>query len=403
MAEERGYYQLEEQPAFKEQVERLLNSDEVRAEGSQFESLLLSMLNNIKAAYQKAGSVADGVGKPGGAASLDETGKVPANQIPDLSGQYETLRPMSLLESGTDLNTLTTPGTYGTAGSSVTASLINAPETTGYMSMTVRRAYSNAMLVQEYFIWTSSTTFSLYYRTKWNPSSDWAQWQQVYTSGDKPTAADISFSDGQTFQQKYDAGQLTGPAGPQGEQGPQGPKGDTGATGPQGPAGPTGPQGPKGDKGDTGARGATGPTGPAGESAYDAAKEGGFTGTESEFYSSLAAAVSGGLKLKTLTYSGSYDNAKTVNLGVNAVVCFISASMRNGGSYSGYTHIFGIITKGGGITGYAGADPEVRMASHNNTSGSAPSCYISGTNLVIGANYNLALSTTYTVYALYID
>ena len=191
MAEERGYYQLEEQPAFKEQVERLLNSDEVRAEGSQFESLLLSMLNNIKAAYQKAGSVADGVGKPGGAASLDETGKVPANQIPDLSGQYETLRPMSLLESGTDLNTLTTPGTYGTAGSSVTASLINAPETTGYMSMTVRRAYSNAMLVQEYFIWTSSTTFSLYYRTKWNSSSDWAQWQQVYTSGDKPTAEDI--------------------------------------------------------------------------------------------------------------------------------------------------------------------------------------------------------------------
>ena len=161
MAEERGYYQLEEQPPFIEQVERLLNYDEVRAEGSQFESQLLSMLHNIKAAYQKAGSVADGVGKPGGAASLDETGKVPANQIPDLSGQYETLRPMSLLESGTDLNTLTTPGTYGTAGSSVTASLINAPETTGYMSMTVRRAYSNAMLVQEYFIWTSSTTLSL--------------------------------------------------------------------------------------------------------------------------------------------------------------------------------------------------------------------------------------------------
>ena len=62
MAEERGYYQLEEQPEFKEQVERLLNSDEVRAEGSQFESLLLSMLNNTTAAYQKAGSVADEVG-----------------------------------------------------------------------------------------------------------------------------------------------------------------------------------------------------------------------------------------------------------------------------------------------------------------------------------------------------
>lgn len=62
MAEERGYYQLEEQPEFKEQVERLLNSDEVRAEGSQFESLLLSMLNNTKAAYQKAESAVNAVG-----------------------------------------------------------------------------------------------------------------------------------------------------------------------------------------------------------------------------------------------------------------------------------------------------------------------------------------------------
>ena len=104
-----------------------------------------------------------------------------------------------------------------------------------------------------------------------------------------------------------------GPKGDTGSQGPQGEKGDTGATGLQGPKGDTGPQGPKGDKGDTGdtgpkgpkgdtgatgATGATGPQGPKGDtgpagtdgqSAYDAAKAGGYTGTQANFYADLAA------------------------------------------------------------------------------------------------------------------
>lgn len=63
----------------------------------------------------------------------------------------------------------------------------------------------------------------------------------------------IKFADGQTLQQKYENGELTGP---------QGPKGDRGAVG---DVGPRGPQGIKGDKGDTGATGETGPQGPAGE------------------------------------------------------------------------------------------------------------------------------------------
>ena len=94
----------------------------------------------------------------------------------------------------------------------------------------------------------------------------------------------IEFADGETFQQKYDAGELTGP---QGEQGPQGAPGADGA---QGPAGENGGyytpavsdsgnltwtaskagmpsvaganiKGQKGDKGDPGAPGAQGPTG----------------------------------------------------------------------------------------------------------------------------------------------
>ena len=119
---------------------------------------------------------------------------------------------------------------------------------------------------------------------------------------DPLTSADaVTFTDGETFQQKYDSGKLRGTQGakgetgargangttftptvssagvlswsnngglnnptsvnikgPQGErgatgaQGPQGVKGDAGTQGPRGLQGATGPQGPKGDKGDTG-------------------------------------------------------------------------------------------------------------------------------------------------------
>ena len=57
------------------------------------------------------------------------------------------------------------------------------------------------------------------------------------------TAAGTVFSDGQTFQQKYDNGSLTGP---------QGPKGDTGEKGVTGPAGPAGADGAKGAPGPAG-------------------------------------------------------------------------------------------------------------------------------------------------------
>ena len=131
----------------------------------------------------------------------------------------------------------------------------------------------------------------------------------------------------------------TGAAGAQGEKGDKGEKGDTGAQGPQGEKGATGaqgptgeqgaqgPAGPQGDKGETGATGSagkdgttftpsvdangniswtndggkenpetrnirgekgnTGATGPAGKSAYAAAVEAGYTGTEATFYAAL--------------------------------------------------------------------------------------------------------------------
>ena len=93
-------------------------------------------------------------------------------------------------------------------------------------------------------------------------------------------------------------GALKGPKGDKGDTGdtgPQGPQGDKGDTGPQGPKGDTGETGPQGPKGDTGAQGDTGPQGPKGDtgadgkSAYASAQDGGYTGTEAQFNTDLAA------------------------------------------------------------------------------------------------------------------
>ena len=107
----------------------------------------------------------------------------------------------------------------------------------------------------------------------------------------------VKFTDGETFQQKYDSGELTGPAGANGAtftptvdssgnlswsndsglanpetvniRGPQGLKGDTGAQGPKGDTGPQGEQGERGLQGPAGADGEPGATGPAGADGED--------------------------------------------------------------------------------------------------------------------------------------
>lgn len=62
------------------------------------------------------------------------------------------------------------------------------------------------------------------------------------TNKDLP-ADGVKFSDGQTFQQKYDAGQLTGPAGRDGTDGQDGAPGEPGTPGKDGAEGPAGPAG----------------------------------------------------------------------------------------------------------------------------------------------------------------
>ena len=88
-------------------------------------------------------------------------------------------------------------------------------------------------------------------------------------------ASQITFSDGQTFQAKLDAGTLKGEKGDpgiQGEIGPQGiqgPKGDKGDTGEQGLKGDPGDQGPQGIQGEQGPQGIQGERGPAGANGKD--------------------------------------------------------------------------------------------------------------------------------------
>ena len=72
-----------------------------------------------------------------------------------------------------------------------------------------------------------------------------------YVTKEVGNANQIQFADGQTFQDKLDAGTLKGDKGDKGEQGEQGPKGNTGGRGPRGLQGESGIQGPKGDTGAT--------------------------------------------------------------------------------------------------------------------------------------------------------
>lgn len=128
------------------------------------------------------------------------------------------------------------------------------------------------------------------------------------------TAQDVAFTDGETFQTKYDSGELTGPAGKDGAAGAPGKDGSaatvtvgkvtTGAAGSQAAVTNSGstsaavfdftiPRGADGAVGPAGKDGAQGAPGPAGKSAYQSAQENGYTGSEAEFYAALVALKDG--------------------------------------------------------------------------------------------------------------
>ena len=72
-----------------------------------------------------------------------------------------------------------------------------------------------------------------------------------------------------------------------GEKGDQGPKGDPGEQGIQGPKGNPGEQGIQGPKGNPGEQGIQGPKGDPGKSAYQVAVDNGYSGSESDWLTSL--------------------------------------------------------------------------------------------------------------------
>ncbi len=138
------------------------------------------------------------------------------------------------------------------------------------------------------------------------------------------SAEDIVFADGETFQQKYDSGELTGPQGEKGEKGdtgPQGEKGEPGADGAQGAkgdtgaTGPQGPQGEKGDKGDAGAQGIQGIQGEKGDKGDPGAQgEKGADGASITITNISESTLDGGVN--TVTFSdGNVLNIKNGSAG----------------------------------------------------------------------------------------
>lgn len=86
-----------------------------------------------------------------------------------------------------------------------------------------------------------------------------------YVTKETGNANQITFADGQSFQDKLNAGVLKGEKGDTGEQGPKGDRGEQGAKGEKGDKGDIGEQGPQGIQGEQGPQGLQGPKGDTGE------------------------------------------------------------------------------------------------------------------------------------------
>lgn len=188
-----------------------------------------------------------------------------------------------------------------------------------------------------------------------------------YVTKTNGNANQITFSDGQTFQAKLDAGTLKGDKGDPGEKGAdgaQGPKGDTGEQGSQGEQGPQGIQGPKGDTGDTGAQGPKGDTGPRGPQGIQGPK--GDTGPEGP---QGPKGDPGDISTKSSVWA----NKITITAGVWAVQVYISGSVQD---------FFVYIDE----TNNADAKRFLNLKFYNQHKGST---YLEITSATIGGNYVL--------------
>ena len=172
------------------------------------------------------------------------------------------------------------------------------------------------------------------------------------------TASQVRFTDGETFQDKYDSGELSGPAGADGQPGEDGgyysPTVDgegnltwsaskqsmpsvTGVNirGQQGPQGEQGPEGPQGPKGDTGPQGPQGPPGEAPSSIPVSSitgilptSKGGTGNTTGKAASATKLATARDLAVQLgTTGTAEFDGTHDVPIPVNGVL-----DVRNGGT-----------------------------------------------------------------------
>lgn len=252
----RNFYKLEENPEYQENVERLLNADPVRAEGSFFEKLILKILNNIKAAYQKAESLAGTAGKPGGAALLNEEGKLPMEQLPNMENfakvdQYNEFAEPQWFSGEGEISPSEPGGQVVVYQDYNPGIQFESQDQSGMLTMT-----------------GSHQSFVFRATDRDNGTLDYWPLEAGRTTDETPQGVVTN----EYLWDKMDEWEnnLIGYVDRQIIENP----------GPEGPPGPPGPTGPQGEDG---------AAGPAGKSAYTAAVEQGYTGTEKDFGQALAA------------------------------------------------------------------------------------------------------------------
>lgn len=123
----RGYYVLDEKPVYTDQVERLVNTDPVRAENSFFESLILRILNNAQALYHGLQEVQSTAGE-----AIPASEKGAANGVATLNSNRKLVQMPTAADVGAlPSTTRVVPPTRKVAGKALSADVTLAKADVG--------------------------------------------------------------------------------------------------------------------------------------------------------------------------------------------------------------------------------------------------------------------------------
>ena len=92
----------------------------------------------------------------------------------NMNALYDLRQGGTFIAANTDLDNLTTPGTYRCDNSTVTPTLVNCPVTSGYFKMTVEAIHSSTRIRQ--IIYISTGTSNVYVRTY---TGSWGDWKKM--------------------------------------------------------------------------------------------------------------------------------------------------------------------------------------------------------------------------------